>query len=97
MPTLDLHGEDRISARIKLKTFIDDNIKLKNEEIAIIHGIGKGILKKEVLNMLQRDKRVVEYCVDCFNDGCMLARLAINIDKKGQLCYNNRHNLRGRL
>ena len=43
MPQLDLHGEDRIGARIKVKTFIEDNFKLENEEIAIIHGIGEGI------------------------------------------------------
>ena len=97
MPTLDLHGEDRISAKIKINTFIEDCYKMKNYEIAIVHGIGKGILKKEVLNMLQKDKRVVEYCIDCFNEGCTLAKLDQNIDKNGQKCYNNRHNLRGRL
>lgn len=97
MPQLDLHGEDRIGARIKLNTFIDDNCKLGNLEIAIIHGVGKGILKKEVLNMLKKDKRVVEYSLDCFNEGCTLARLSKSVDILDKKCYNTRHNLRGRL
>lgn len=88
MPQIDLHGEDRIGAKIKIKTFIDDNYQVGNEEIAIIHGIGKGILKKEVLNVLKNDKRVIEYNIDCFNGGCTLAKLYKNIDKKQSKCYN---------
>lgn len=97
MPTLDLHGEDRIGARIKVNTFLDDNCKLGNYEVAIVHGIGKGILKKEVLNMLQKDKRVAEWCIDCFNEGCTLVRLNNNIDIFEKKCYNTAHNLRGRI
>ena len=47
LPTIDLHGEDRISAIIKTKEFIADNIKLKNKLIVVIHGVGKSILKNE--------------------------------------------------
>ncbi len=97
MPSLDLHGEDRIGARIKVKTFIDDNCKLGNEEIAIVHGIGKGILKKEVLDILSKDKRVVEYNIDCFNPGCSLARLEKKVDKKSKKCYNTVQIFRGRV
>lgn len=97
MPQIDLHGEDRIGAMIKVKTFLNDNYKLGNEEIAIIHGVGKGILKKEVLEMLKNDKRVVEYNIDCFNDGCTLAKLCKKVDKKAKTCYNTSQNLRGRL
>lgn len=75
MPQLDLHGEDRIGARIKVNQFIKENCELGIEEIAIIHGVGKGILKKEVLLMLQKDKRVVRYNIDCFNEGCTLVLL----------------------
>ena len=80
MPQLDLHGEDRVGAKIKVKSFLNENIKLKNKEVAIIHGIGKGILKKEVLSILKNDKRVEEYNLDMFNEGCTLARLKNNID-----------------
>ena len=96
MPQLDLHGEDRIGAKIKIKAFINDNYELENKEIAIVHGIGKGILKREVLNMLDKDERVLEYNIDCFNGGCTLARLDKKVDKKGKKCYNTPQTLRGR-
>lgn len=95
MPSLDLHGEDRIGATIKVREFIDDNYKLGNIEIAIVHGIGQGILKKEVFKVLKKDKRVVEYCLDCFNEGCTLVKLCRKIDKNGFMCYNTAHNLKG--
>ena len=75
MEQLDLHGEDRIGAKIKILAFLNDNYKLGNREIAIIHGVGKEILKKEVFNILRKDKRVEEYNVDMFNDGCTLVKL----------------------
>lgn len=96
MPQIDLHGEDRIGAKIKIKEFLDDNYLLENEEVAIIHGVGNGILKKEVLMMLKSDKRVLEYNIDCFNDGCTLARLGKKVDNKNKMCYNTTQNLRGR-
>lgn len=97
MPQLDLHGEDRIGAKIKIKAFLDDNYKQGNEEIAIIHGIGKGILRKEVAFMLKKDKRISEYNIDCFNGGCTLVRLKGNIDRNDKMCYNTTQKLRGRL
>lgn len=97
MPQIDLHGEDRISARIKVKSFINDNYKLDNSEFAIIHGIGKGILKKEVFDVLKKDKRVIEFGIDCFNSGCTLVRIQKNIDRNGKKCYNTAHNLGGNL
>ena len=75
MEQLDIHGEDRIGAKIRILAFLSDNYKLGNKEIAIIHGIGKEILKKEVLDILRHDKRVEEYNVDMFNEGCTLVRL----------------------
>ena len=75
MPQIDLHGEDRIGARIKVKSFIEENYKLKNKEIAIIHGVGKGILKKEVLSILKNNNMVDNYNLDMFNEGCTLVKL----------------------
>lgn len=95
MPQIDLHGEDRIGASILVKSFIADNYKLGNEEIAIIHGVGQGILKKEVHNMLKKDKRVLEFRTDFFNMGCTLVRISKKLDKKQTICYNTAHNLRG--
>ena len=45
LPSLDLHGFDRETARVAINDFINDNIKMKNKFIVIIHGIGSGILK----------------------------------------------------
>lgn len=69
LPTLDLHGEDRISAIIKTKEFISDNIKLNNKLVVIIHGVGKSILKNEIHKYLKTDKRVSNYKLNIFNKG----------------------------
>ena len=95
MPTLDLHGQDRVSAIILLREFINDNIKLRNREIAVIHGIGKGILKKEVHSMLKHDKRIGEFGTDYFNTGCTLVRIKEVIDKKSSVWYNTQHQTKG--
>ena len=58
LPHIDLHGEDRVNALIKVDEFIKDSIKLKNKKIVIIHGIGTGILKNSVHEYLKKDHRV---------------------------------------
>ena len=88
MPRIDLHGEDRIGARILVKSFINDNYLLGNLEFAIVHGIGQGILRKEV-------KRVLEYGTDYFNMGCTLVRIAKKVDNNKEICYNRAHKLKG--
>ena len=75
MPRLDLHGENEVSAGIKIKTFIDEQMILENNEFAIIHGVGKQILKRKTHEVLKNDKRVLEYKLDNFNIGCTLVRL----------------------
>ena len=45
LPSIDLHGMDRVFAIIKVKEFINDNYKLNNKLILIIHGKGSYILK----------------------------------------------------
>lgn len=95
MPELDLHGENRDSARILVKEFINDNYKMRNYEIAIVHGIGTGILKKEVHKVLKENKLVQEFGLDNFNSGCTLVRLAELVDKKAKKWYNTRHNSKG--
>ena len=74
-PHLDLHGYDRDSARVMVNDFILENIVLGNDTIIIIHGIGKGIIKREVHRALSHDKRVLEYKTDNFNDGCTIVKL----------------------
>ena len=50
LPKLDLHGETRDSARILVLEFLEYNYMLGQTELVIVHGIGEGILKKEVHN-----------------------------------------------
>ena len=69
IPKLDLHGEYREIARILINEFIEDNYKMGNKKIAIIHGIGKGIIKNEVLNTLKKNKKVEKYYINFFNVG----------------------------
>lgn len=75
LPSLDLHGENREVTRILVKQFISDNIKMGNYKICIIHGIGTGILKKEVRNVLENDERVKDFYIDFFNVGTTIVEL----------------------
>ena len=75
LPSIDLHGLDRLSARIKINEFINDNKKMKNSIVVIIHGIGSGILKKETNDTLKNNKDVIDYKIFYNNDGMTLAKI----------------------
>lgn len=90
IPTLDLHGETRDTARILTNDFIRDNYKLKKEKVIIVHGIGEGIVKKEVHNTLKKNKAVSKYYLDNFNVGCTIVEISNSIDKSIKKCYNTR-------
>ena len=76
-PKIDLHGYDRDSARVAVNDFIMENVFLGNDTIIIIHGIGMGIVKKEVHEVLKQNKNVLEYKTDNFNAGCTIVKLQI--------------------
>lgn len=76
-PSIDLHGCDRDSARMMTNDFVNDNVILRNEVIVIIHGIGMGIVKKEVHEALRTNKYVLEYKTDNFNSGVTIVKLKI--------------------
>ena len=78
-PTLDLHGEYAFSAKELTKEFINDNIALKKRKICIIHGIGKGIVKDAVHEVLKHDKRILSYKIDFMNPGCTIICLKEDI------------------
>ena len=69
LPTIDLHGYDREYARLMINNFIDEQYKLKNKKVVIIHGNGTGILKKTTLETLRKNKKVEDYKIDNFNTG----------------------------
>ena len=76
LPSIDLHGLDRVAAIIKVDEFIKDNIKLKNKKIIIIHGIGSGILKNEVHKYLKKNKNVLDYKLYYNNVGQTIVTLS---------------------
>ena len=75
LPSIDLHGYDRDYARILINEFIEDQYKLKQENIIIVHGNGSGILKKMTQDVLKRYKYVKEYKIDNFNSGMTIVTL----------------------
>lgn len=79
IPTIDLHGEDRKSAELLVKQFLDDLWKLKYDQGLIIHGIGTGVLKKQVHEVLKKDKRIEKYYINFFNIGCTVVEFKKNI------------------
>ena len=77
-PKLDLHGIECDIAKVMVNDFIADNLKLKNKFVVIVHGIGHGILKKEVMEVLKTNKAVLDYKMPYNNIGCTIAMLSID-------------------
>ncbi len=77
LPTLDLHGYDRASANVKIKEFINDNICMKKEIIAIIHGRGTGVIKDETHRTLKNNKYVLDYKLFYNNVGTTIVKLNV--------------------
>lgn len=75
LPRIDVHGFSRDMIICVLDEFINDNIKLRNKKIVIVHGKGEGILKEEIHNILKKDKRVSKYYLDTFNIGQTIIEL----------------------
>lgn len=69
VPSLDIHGYDRYGAVAMIDNFIENNIRVENKKIIIIHGKGSGVLKKATHDYLKKDKRVIEYKTNNYNDG----------------------------
>ena len=79
LPSLDLHGFDRETARVAINDFINDNLKMKNKFVVIIHGIGSGVLKNTTHNVLSCNKHVIDFKIHPFNVGCTIVN--INLTK----------------
>lgn len=88
---LDLHGETKDIARVLCEEFILDNYELAIENLVIVHGQGEGILKKEVHNVLKKNRMVKEFNLDSSNTGQTFVKLDI-LQKN---CYNMQHKNEG--
>ena len=69
LPTIDLHGYDTASAKVATNDFISDNIILKKDKIIIIHGIGTGVLKSGLQDILRRNRHVKSQRAGQYGEG----------------------------
>ncbi len=76
-PTLNVHGETRDTVTFPVQDFINDNIKLKNEYIGIVHGRSSNILKNRIHELLKQNKNVDSFRVDIFNPGLTIVKLKL--------------------
>lgn len=75
LPQLDVHGFTEDTVMTVVNDFINDNIKLRNRKIVVVHGKGEGILKRKIHDSLRKDKRVIKYYLYNFNIGCTIIEL----------------------
>ena len=68
-PKLDLHGEETALVYALVTEFINDNVKMQNEVIRIIHGKSTNILTVEVHETLKKNKNVKSYNLNNWNLG----------------------------
>ena len=71
MPISEINviGNDTIEALEQVKNFIDQAVVHNLEEVKIIHGVGRGVLLKEIRSYLQKDKNVLEYRKGRYGEG----------------------------
>lgn len=77
LPHLDIHGETAATCVAPINSFINDNLKLKNPKIIIVHGKGSGVLRKKTHELLKKHKKVNKYYIDGMNDGETIIELNI--------------------
>ena len=75
LPSIDVHGFTRETVYVPVSDFINDNIKLRNKKILIIHGSGYGILRDKINRRFKRDKRVKKLYLSIDNAGCTIIEL----------------------
>lgn len=78
-PRIDVHGETYDSVSLILSQFVDDNYKLGNKFIAIVHGKGEGVLKNRIHELLKSNKKVEDYYLNNWNIGETI--IVLKIDK----------------
>lgn len=66
---LDLHGEKKSMVNVLVNEYINDNYKMNNKELRIIHGKSTNILTKEVHSVLKENKLVESYKLNNWNLG----------------------------
>lgn len=78
LPSIDLHGVDRVTARMMITDFVSENYRLKQNIFVIVHGIGSGVLYRETCDTLRKNKHVVAFKTYYYNNGCTIVEIEIN-------------------
>lgn len=79
LPTLDLHGLDRETARVFVNDFVVENRLMKQTKFLIVHGIGTGVLRKMVHETLKKNRYVTDYRLDYFNIGTTVVTIRLDL------------------
>ena len=74
-PKIDLHGYDRDTARVMVNDFLDEAITMNYSKVVVIHGIGEGIVKAAVHDVLCKRKDIKKYYVASDNVGCTVVEM----------------------
>ena len=69
MSEINVLGKDSFEALELVENFIDQAIVHNLEEVKIIHGVGKGILLKEIREYLKKNKNVLEFRFGKYGEG----------------------------
>jgi dsDNA-specific endonuclease/ATPase MutS2 len=75
LSSIDVHGFTSDTVFVPVNDFINDSIKLHNKKILVVHGIGYGILRKEINRLFKNDKRVSKLYLSSENPGCTIIEL----------------------
>lgn len=75
LPQLDVHGYTEDTVMTVVNDFINDNYKLGNKKIVVIHGNGEHILRNKIHKELKHNKLVKDYYLYTFNIGCTIILL----------------------
>lgn len=75
MPQLDVHGYTDDTVMTVVNDFIYENYRLGKEKICVIHGKGKGILRRKINNSLKNNKYVKNFYLYNLNIGCTIIEL----------------------
>jgi DNA mismatch repair protein MutS2 len=73
--TTDLHGKTRAEAHEILISLLDSALLKGVQKLEIIHGLGNGILKKEVTEFLSQSNYIASFKTDDLNQGVIIAYL----------------------
>lgn len=78
LPSIDLHGLDRMTARMMINDFVKENYHLKQNLFVIVHGIGSGVLFRETHETLRKNKLVIAYKTYYYNNGCTIVEIKVD-------------------